>query len=92
MLHKILGILDLITALALILSLLTSLIPSSLILILGIYLLIKGFMFTLIFDFASILDVFSAIIILISAIWSIPLLLGILITLFLGWKGILSLL
>ena len=96
MLAKILGVLDLIVAAVFFVNNTfdksDSWFPDKIVLIMGIYLLIKGILFLLTIDFASSLDVIASIIIIISAWVTIPLILAIIVLIFLVQKGLLSLL
>lgn len=95
MLSKILGILDLLVAIILILNLLdknNTWFPNKIILVAGIYLLIKGLLFVFFLDFASTLDVISGIIILLWIILNIPSVVILLITVFLFQKAFFSIL
>lgn len=92
MIIKILGILDILTALLFWLSAFFHIIPEKILLIVAFYLLAKGIFFIISRDIASILDVISAGIIFISLNFTLPAIVVILVALFLLQKGILSLL
>ena len=92
MIIKILGILDILTAFILWLSYSFHIIPTTLITILALYLLVKGIVFLISLDIASIIDVVCSGIIFLSLGFSVPAFLLILVSLFLLQKGILSLL
>ena len=94
MLVKILGISDLIIAILFVIN--TNLdksgwFPDKIILYAGIFLLVKGIFFALTLDFASILDIICAGIILISLAVHIPLLITAIVIILLLQKGFLSL-
>lgn len=89
---KVMGILDILVAVIFFLSDKTSFIPIALVWIIGLYLIIKGIGFALLLDFASILDVLSGIIIIISIPIAIYPILFYIIIIFLLQKGIFSLL
>ena len=91
MILKILGILDIITALIFWLFAFFNIIPSTLLLILAFYLLVKGVVFVISRDVASILDIFCAGIILLSLNFQMPKFITIIIVLFLIQKGVFSL-
>ncbi len=92
---KLFGVLDVLAALAFFLNnnfdKLNHWFPNNLVLILGLYILIKGIIFLIILDFASAIDVICGIIILLSLSFSINPIITFLVTLFLIQKGILSL-
>ena len=94
MITKLFGILDILTALAFFLNnnfdRTGSWFPNSLVLILAIYLIIKGIIFVIILDFASLIDIICAIIILISLVTPINAVLTFLVVIFLFQKGIFS--
>jgi|GEM_PF-1028064 len=56
----------------------------------GIYLIIKGAIFLIGMDFASALDVFSGVVLVLSYFFKIPLVIGIIVIVFLVQKGIFS--
>ena len=92
---KILGIFDILTALLFLINNFDksdAWFPNKIVLIAGIYLLIKGVLFLFILDFASSLDVISAVIILLSLVISIHPVLSLIVIIFLVQKGIFSLL
>lgn len=64
--------------------------PNKIVLIAGIYLLVKGIIFIITLDFASTIDVIAAIIILVSIVVHIPVILTAIVLLFLIQKGIFS--
>jgi hypothetical protein len=64
--------------------------PNSIVLWAGIYLLVKGLIFALTLDFASILDILCSIIIIISAWIHIPVLLATAVIVLIFQKGFLS--
>lgn len=57
----------------------------------GIYLVIKGAIFLIGMDFASVLDVLSGIVLILTYFFKIPLVIGIIVIVFLVQKGIFSL-
>lgn len=57
----------------------------------GIYLLIKGAIFLIGMDFASVLDVLSGIVLILASFFNIPPVIGIIVIVFLVQKGIFSL-
>jgi hypothetical protein len=57
----------------------------------GIYLLIKGAIFLMSLDFASVLDVLSGIVLISAYFFEIPFVIGIIVIVFLVQKGIFSL-
>jgi hypothetical protein len=91
MLSKVLGILDLVAGGIFLLSIIISALPKTMVIISAVYFMVKGFLFLLVLDFASIIDFICGIIILMSAWTAIPLVLSIVVLLFLAQKGILSL-
>lgn len=88
---KILGILDILTALIFWLFGMFEIMPKLLIVILAFYLLIKGLFFLISADIASILDIASAVIIFLSLNFPIPKIIVIITALFLMQKGVFSL-
>jgi hypothetical protein len=92
MILKILGFLDILSALSFWLFYFFKLVPEKFILLIIFYLLAKGVFFLISKDIASILDVISAFIIFLALSFTLPAFLVILISLFLLQKGILSLL
>lgn len=68
-----------------------NLMPKGLVIFLGIILLIKGVIFAISMDFFSILDVISAIIILIGTSVTLPTIMAHVIAIYLVGKGIVSL-
>ena len=92
MIIKILGILDIFVGACFWLFGIFHIIPESFILILGLFLLVKGIVFITGLSVSSLLDIASAlIIILMSAGVLIPKIIVIIVTLFLIQKGIFSL-
>jgi len=94
MLIKILGITDIIIAILFTIN--ANLdkwnwFPDRIILWAGIFLLIKGILFVLTLDFASLLDIICAIVILLSLTFNISLLISAIVILILLQKGFLSL-
>jgi hypothetical protein len=92
MIVKILGILDILSAVLFWLFGLFHIIPSSVILIIAFYLLIKGIIFLISLDTASILDVIVSIILFISLSFVLPNIIVFLVAFYLIQKGIFSLL
>lgn len=91
MIVKILGILDIITALLFWLSAIFHVIPSSLILFLAFILLAKGIFFVISEHVASIIDILIAAVMFLSLSFQIPQMIVIIITLILLQKGVFSL-
>jgi hypothetical protein len=92
MIIQILGILDVIVAISFWIYGVFGLIPSGLVLILGLILLGKSIGFIYNLNIASILDIVCAMIIIFSSTIDIPIILVIIVSLFLLQKGIFSLL
>ena len=90
MIIKILGILDIFVAACFWIFGILGWIPSSFVLVLGLFLLVKGIVFITGFAVGSILDIASAIIIISATSIEMPNLVVILVTLFLLQKGIFS--
>ena len=91
MLVKLLGILDIFTAIVFWIFIVFDILPRNFIMALGIILLVKGLIFVLGFSVASILDVVCAIIIIIASSINIPHAVGVITALFLIQKGLFSL-
>tara|TARA_Y100000034_G_C6626451_1_gene273286 strand:- start:237 stop:518 length:282 start_codon:yes stop_codon:yes gene_type:complete len=91
MIVKILGLLDIFVGLVFWLFGIFHIIPSSFVLILGLFLLAKGIIFITGFSVGSFLDIISAIIIITATGIEIPKLIVIIVCLFLLQKGIFSL-
>lgn len=96
MIHKLLGVADLITAAAFLINnwfdkTPANWFPNNIVLFLAIYLLIKGLFFLITLDFASAIDVISAIVIILSLHISIPIVLAAVIFIFLIQKAVLTL-
>jgi len=92
MIIKILGILDIFVGICFWLFGIFHVIPSSFILILGLYLLAKGIAFITGLSFISLLDIVSSFIIIASTSNTMPQVVVILVSLFLLQKGVFSLL
>lgn len=96
MLIKIFGTLDILTAIIFILNnnfdKSDIWLPNAIILFFGVYLLLKGFIFTISLEIMSILDIICAILIIISASMHLHAIIAFLVALFLLQKGILSIL
>jgi hypothetical protein len=94
MLVKLLGIIDIVLALLFFINNnfdKSNWFPNKIILIVGIMLLVKGIIFVLMLDFASLIDIACGIIIILSAFMHIHVLLAFIVCIFLIQKGILSL-
>jgi len=91
MIAKVMGIIDLIVAAIFYLSIKTPIIADKLIWIIGIYLVIKGIGFALLLDFASIFDVISGIVILLTLFITLNPLIFYIVLVFLIQKGLFSL-
>jgi len=89
---KILGIFDIIAALSFWVFSLFGVLPHTLILIFGFYLLIKGTIFLISADIASILDIACSVVFFLAISFPIPKVIAIIVSLFLIQKGIFSLL
>lgn len=88
---KILGTIDILTALLFWTFMVLEIAGlSQLIVVLGIFLLIKGIAFATTLDVASVLDIFSAMVILVGSSFNIHILLVILVSIYLAQKGIFS--
>lgn len=92
MIIKILGVCDIISGLLIFLNSMYNFIPETIMLVAGFYLLIKGIVFVIGKDFASIIDVICSLVIFISLAYSIPYFISVIIFVFLLQKGIFSLL
>jgi len=92
MIIKFLGILDILAAILFWLFGFFHIIPESIITFFALYLLAKGIFFVISLDIASFLDIFAAILILLSLVIIMPKIIIILITLYLIQKGVMSLL
>ena len=90
MIVKILGLLDIFSAVIFWLSALFNFIPDSFILLAGFYLIAKGVVFLISKDIASIIDVICGVLILVSANMVLPFIIVSIISLFLIQKGIFS--
>jgi len=88
---KILGILDLFSALIFILYCYTPIKSHTLLLICAIYLLIKGLIFFLMKDFASLIDIICGIIFIITLLLILPMPIIAIASIFLIQKGLFSL-
>jgi len=91
MIVKILGILDILAAILFWLSAIFHIIPSSLILLFAFILLAKGIFFLISEHFASVIDVFIALIMFASLSFHIPQVIVIVLSLILLQKGVASL-
>ena len=89
---KILGILDIFTAVFFWIFAFFGIIPTNLIILLGVYLLIKGAVFLISRDVASIIDIVCSFVVFISLNFTIPKVISILVSLYLLQKGVFSLL
>lgn len=92
MIVKILGTLDILAAIIFWLFGMFHIIPSSIILIIAFYLLVKGIIFVISLDIASVLDIIVSVLIFVSLSFTLPKIIIFLISLFLLQKGILSML
>jgi len=92
MIIKILGILDIIAAMLFWIFGVFNVLPHTLILLAAFYLLIKGSIFLISADIASVIDILCAIVFFLSLSFVIPKIIVIIISLFLIQKGIFSLL
>ncbi|MDD5192061.1 MAG: hypothetical protein PHH54_05725 [Candidatus Nanoarchaeia archaeon] len=92
MIIKVLGILDLFVGLVFWTFGIFHIIPSNFVLILGLFLLVKGAVFVINLNSVSILDIISALIIILATSVVLPKLVVILIAIFLIQKGIFSML
>lgn len=91
MIIKLLGVLDIFVGIVFWLFGIFNIIPSSFILILGLFLLVKGIVFITGLSIISILDIISGIIIVSASGMDMPNLVIILVSLFLIQKGVFSL-
>tara|TARA_Y100000310_G_C20690587_1_gene821943 strand:+ start:3905 stop:4186 length:282 start_codon:yes stop_codon:yes gene_type:complete len=91
MIVKILGILDIFIAIVFWLFGMFHIIPSNFILLLGMILLVKGLVFVFNLNITSILDIVSAVLIILATSINMPIIVIALITLFLLQKGVFSL-
>ncbi|MFH1307807.1 MAG: hypothetical protein ABIH72_03060 [archaeon] len=91
MIVKILGALDILAAIFVWIFVFFNL-GSSLLLLVGFYLLIKGSVFLISLDILSLGDIFASLIIFAALNWHLPKVLGILVILYLLIKGAMSLL
>ena len=90
MIVKVLGTLDIFIGICFWIFGIFNIIPSGLMIILGLFLLIKGVIFVLQLDIASILDIIAAIIILIATAIHLPFVIVIIVSIYLLQKGIFS--
>jgi hypothetical protein len=91
MIVKILGILDIFIAVIFWLFGMFHIIPSNLVLFLGIILLVKGLIFVFNLNITSILDIIAAVLIILATSITMPTIVIALVTLFLLQKGVFSL-
>lgn len=91
MIVKILGVLDIISALLFWIFGFFHVLPETLIVSIAVYLIVKGIIFIISLDLASILDVISGLLIYLSLSFNLPAVVIIIITLFLLQKGLFSL-
>ena len=91
MIVKILGILDIFIAVIFWLFGIFHIIPSNLVLFLGIILLVKGLIFVFNLNITSILDIIAAVLIILATSITMPTIVIALVTLFLLQKGVFSL-
>lgn len=92
MIIKILGITDIFIAMCFWIFGIFNIIPDKFILFLGLFLLIKGLIFSIKINVTSVLDILSAAVIILSTMMPMPRFIVIIVTLFLVQKGIFSLL
>lgn len=92
MIIKLLGILDIFIAICFWIFGIFGWISNSFILLLGLFLLVKGIVFITGLSFASILDILASVIIILGSSYELPNIAIIIISLFLLQKGIMSLL
>lgn len=92
MISKMLGIVDFAAVSIFIINLFDKFgwFPNSLVVAIGAYLIIKGIFFALILDFASFIDIFCGIIIVLSANFNMPWLLSAFVIIFLLQKAFFS--
>lgn len=90
MLAKILGIFDLLTALALFLTALKVAIPMQLVVVLMIILLVKSAPFITSFCIASLIDIVVAVVLLVNLFFSVPVLILLIAALAIFQKGAMS--
>lgn len=91
MIVKILGVLDILSAMAFWLFAFFHIIPESLITIIAFYLLVKGIIFLISLDVASALDIIVSVLMFVSLTFALPNIVVFLISLYLLQKGVLSL-
>ncbi|MBI2629888.1 hypothetical protein HYW76_02210 [Candidatus Pacearchaeota archaeon] len=92
MIVKILGILDILSAVIFWVFSIFHILPKSLLMVVAFYLLIKGVVFLISKDIPSALDVASAFIIFLSLDYTLPIIIPLIVSLFLLQKGVFSLL
>jgi hypothetical protein len=94
MIIKMFGIMDLIVALAFFINNFfdktSDWFPNKIILVLAIYIIIKGLFFLFTWDLASIIDIICGILILLSTYWIIPAILASIVIIFLLQKAFFS--
>lgn len=95
MIIKLFGVADLLVALAFMLNSLfdktSNWFPDNIVLILAIYLLVKGIFFVFTWDLASIIDIICGILVILSLYLSLPAVLSIIIVIFIIQKAVFSL-
>ncbi len=91
MIVKILGILDILAAIIFWIYSFFGFIPEVIVVLAGLYLLIKGIVFLISMDIASLLDVLAGLTILISTTVTLPEIITVIVSLFIIQKGIFSL-
>ena len=87
---KILGSLDIFSAIMVWIGAVFHIIPTPLLLLIAFYLLAKGVFFLISADIASIIDIVCAVLIFLSLSFAMPVLVSIIVALFLLQKGIFS--
>jgi len=92
MILKLLGILDIISALIFWIFGMFHIIPLNFILVIAFYLIIKGIIFSISLDAASVIDILVSILIFVSIGFALPKIIVFLIALYLIQKGVFSLL
>jgi len=90
MVVKLLGTLDLIAALLFFLSAIFSIVPQSWVVVIGLYVLVKGIIFAISKDYASFIDIASGTVILLSINFPIHIVIVVIVCLYLVQKGVVS--
>lgn len=93
MIIKLLGFLDIVAAILFFINnSFFNILPTSIILVVAIYLIIKGVIFVISADMASIIDIACGIVILSSAFFVLPRLVAVIVAVYLVQKGVFSML